>query len=86
MVFTCVKLELLGGTAFDFFEAFDKVARVVEAAAKGDLSDGKVGRRQHIGRLLDAIMGNIIDWCLLRERVEKSAEIVLVHSNELGKS
>ena len=64
MLTVCVKLELLWGDTLDFFEALYKISRVVEAATKGDLRHGRIRRRQHICRLLDSIIGNVVYRCL----------------------
>ena len=86
MMTVCVKLELLWGDALDLFEALDKISRVVEAATKGDLRHGRIRRRQHICRLLDSIIGNVVYRCLADERMEKPAKIIFIHSHYFRES
>lgn len=68
--------EILWGTALDFFEGFNEISGIVEAAAESNLGNGHVGCKKHIRRLLDAIMVDVIHRRLLGQRVEETAKVV----------
>jgi len=81
---TCAKAELLRGAALDLFEAFYEISDVVEAATEGDLSHRHITSEEHICRLLNAVKGEVVYRCLTGMGMEKTAEIIFIHTDYFG--
>ena len=44
------------GAAFTVFKLADEIAHIVKAGVHGDFRDGRVGRKQQGGRLIDTVL------------------------------